>query len=160
LLRVRTTNDKILQTYYRLNNDNDDGIYFNELDRNSPPPSPAGTEIIGTLIIRRSDVFPQDDLKHLLIDTNHLDNPSGYITSLCFATQDNNNNSTLFTGRVRNNTSTYQWTQCNDSPKTYNNKIITEMFSSFLTTNNGTPVKILNLLEPGTNNQTIILEHH
>jgi hypothetical protein len=158
LLRVRNTNDKILQVYLRESNDMDDGIYYNEIDRNSISPIPAGTEIVGTNIIKKSDVFPGEDVNNIVLDTNHLDHPSGYITSLCFYSFDGNT-SKLYMGRVSSSESGITWTQCADSPKTYANSEIFAIYSSFLNEDGGSPVKTLLIKNPD-DSVSIIMERH
>ncbi len=158
-LTVRSTNNKILQVYLRENNDSDDGIYYNELDKNAPLPTPAGSEINGTKIISKSIVSPGEVVDNIILDTNYLDNPSGYIISLCFSTFDGNT-SKLYMGRVSTSAGNTIWTQCADSPKTYVNKRILEMFSSFLNINGGTPIKILTLQDIDDNSSSVIIEHH
>jgi len=157
LLRVRTTNDKILEVFLRENGDVDDGIYYNEVDVNAPLPAPPGAEVIGTNIIKKSEFFPGEDVKNIVLDTNHLDQPTGYITSLCFYTFDGTT-SKLYMGRV-NSTPPFTWTKCADSPRIYTNSEILAIFSSFLKVGGGTPVKIINIKNPD-GSQSVITEHH
>ena len=160
-LKVQTTNDKILQVYLRENNDANDGIYFDVLVKNTLLPNPPGSEVVGTNIIQKSMVFPGEDVKGIILDTNHIDNPAGYIISLCFFRLDGTT-SKLYMGRVNSGGGIVTWTQCADSPKTYANSEILEVFSSFLTVGVGgateTPVKIINIKNPG--GQSVIIEHH
>ena len=142
LLRVRSTSDKILQVYMRENNDSDDGIYINVFDRDSPSSVTPGVGIVGTLIIRRSDIFPNESVTSIVLDSNHIENPTAYIITLCFSTYDNNT-SKLYMGRVAISTGGITWTQCADSPKTYNDSEILNIFSSFF--NDGTPIKTLTI---------------
>lgn len=157
LLRVRTTNDKIIEVFSRENGDVDDGIYYNEVDINSPLPDPPGSQVIGTNIIKKSVVFPGENVTGMVLDTNHLDNPAGYIISLCFFTFDGST-SKLYMGRV-NTSAGITWNQCADSPKTYANSEILAIFSSFLKIDGGRPVKIINIKNPD-GSQSVITEHH
>ena len=161
LLRVRTTNDKILEVFLRENNDNDDGIYYNEVDLNAPlstDPTAFPVEVIGTDIIQKSAVFPGEDVRNIVLDTNHLDHPTGYIISLCFYTF-YGTNSKLYMGRVNSTTSGVTWTQCADSPRVYNNSEILAIFSSFLNVDGGKPVKIINIKNPD-GSVSVEMEHH
>ncbi|HEY7081318.1 MAG TPA: hypothetical protein VH500_16595 [Nitrososphaeraceae archaeon] len=159
LLRVRTTNDKILQVYLRENNDVDDGIYYLEADRNSPSPVPIETEIPAVNIIKKSDIFPGESVNNIVIDTNHVDHPSDYIISLCFSTFDGTN-SKLYMGRISGaGMDSVIWTQCADSPRVHNDTEILSIFSSFLNTDPVTPVKILNIKTPDGSG-SVIWEHH
>lgn len=156
LPRVRITNDKILEAYVRLNNDADDGIYLNVIDRNDP--TSVTPDVIGTNIIKRSDIYPNESVRGLILDTNHEEEPNGYIISLCFHTF-NNNNSKLYMGRVSINGSNISWTQCADSPKTYDDSEILGVFSSFLTVNGGTPLKTI-VIKQASGDEIIIHERH
>jgi len=161
LLRVRSTNDRILQVYLRENNDADDGIYYYEVDRNSPLPIPIENEIPAVNIIKKSDIFPGEIVNNIVIDTNHLDHPSDYIISLCFSTFDGTN-SKLYMGRVNGSgagISNIIWTKCADSPRLLNNTEILSIFSSFLNTDPVTPVKTLNIKNPDGSG-SVIWEHH
>lgn len=157
LLKVQTTNDKIIEVFSRENGDADDGIYYNEVDRNAPLPDPAGTEVIGTNIIKKSVVFPGESVEGTVLDTNHLDHPTGYIISLCFHTIDGTT-AKLYMGRV-NTSAGITWNQCADSPKIYANSAILNIFSSFLNTDGGRPVKIINIKNPD-GSTSVITEHH
>lgn len=155
LLKVKTTNDKILQVYLRLNNDQDDGIWYNEIDRNATI-SP-GTEITGKNIVPKSQ-FTGETVVDIILDTNHLDDPTGYIISLCFVTEVGSN-SKLYMGRV--STGTPIWTQCADSPKTYENKKILSVTSSFLLTDPPSPIKIVSRRDiANNNNEDVVIERH
>ncbi|MBA3285324.1 MAG: hypothetical protein H0U27_09755 [Nitrosopumilus sp.] len=156
---VRTTNDKVLEVYVIEDNIPDDGIWYNVIDRNSPSPVPVGTEITGTNIIKKSVMFPGESIKRTLIDTNHLDHPSGYVISLCFSTEVGTT-SKLYMGRVSSSSSGVTWTQCADSPRTYTNSKILSIHSSFLNVDGGKPIKILNILNTLTDDQIVIMEHH
>lgn len=165
LLRVRATNDKILQAFLRINNDQDDGIYFEEIDRatgqvlTSGQQVTAGQPVTGANIIPRSQVFPGEDVRGIILDTNHLENPSGYIISLCFYTDDGTN-SKLYMGRVSGG-STPSWVACADSPKEYPEKIITGVFSAFLNTQPPSPIKIVNRRSTTTTrDEDVIIERH
>ena len=153
-----TTNDKVLLAYERINNDSNDGIYFDVIDRSVPLPVPAGSEITGTNIIPRSTIFHNEPVIIIVLDANFLDQPSGYIISLCFSTFDGNT-SKLYMGRVTQSSDNLIWTQCADSPKTYLNSEILDISSSFLNVNGGTPIKIINIRNPD-HSQSVIVEHH
>lgn len=156
LLKVKTTNDKVLQAYLRLNNDQDDGIWYNEIDRNAT--IPPGTEITGKNIVPRSQ-FTGETVMDIILDTNHLDQPTGYIISLCFATEVGSN-SKLYMGRVSSGTSP-TWTQCADSPKTYENMKIQSVTSSFLLTDPPSPIKIVSRRDLVNNkDEDVIIERH
>jgi len=158
LLRVRNTNDLILQAFSRENNDSDDGIYFNVIERTLALTVTPGAEVKETNIIKRSDIFPNESVTNLVLDTNDIDHPSGYIISLCFSTFDNNSGK-LYMGRVTINGSMISWTQCADSPKVYANQEILNITSSFLNYGEGKPIKTISL-RAADGNVKIIIEHH
>ncbi len=155
-LRVRSTTDKILEAYVRLNNDADDGIYLNVIERDEDTSVTSSVE--GTNIINRSDTYPNESVRGLILDTNHVEVPTGYIISLCFHTF-NNNTSKLYMGRVNINGGNITWTQCADSPKIYNDSEILGVFSSFLTVNGGTPLKTISM-KIASGDEIIVHERH
>jgi hypothetical protein len=159
LLRARTTNDKFLQVYLREKNDSNDGIYYFEFDRSAASPVNVGDEIPASNIIQKSVVFPGEQVANIIIDTNHLDHPTGYIISLCFWTFDGAN-SKLYMGRVSSSGGNIAWTQCADSPKKYTNSEIKSVASSFLDTNPVSPIKIVNKRDVNTNDGSVIVERH
>jgi hypothetical protein len=159
LLRTRTTNDKFIQVFLRENNDSDDGIYYYEFDRSASSPINAGDEIPATNIIQKSVVFAGENVKNIILDTNHIDHPTGYITSLCFWTFDGTD-SKLYMGRLSSSGGNISWTQCADSPRTYSNSEIVAISSSFLDTNPPTPIKIVNKKDINTDAGSVIVERH
>ncbi|WP_458743487.1 hypothetical protein [Candidatus Nitrosocosmicus sp. T] len=156
LIKVRSTNDKILEAYVRLNLDDDDGIYLNVIARDDD--TTVTSDVEGTNIIKRSEIYPNENVTGLVLDTNHAEEPNGYIISVCFHTF-NNNNSKLYMGRVSINGGNVSWTQCADSPKTYQNSQILGLFSSFLTLNGGTPLKTV-VMKVASGDEIIIHERH
>ena len=152
-LKLRTTNDKILQAFLQVGQD--DGIHYEEINRTGQTVT-AGQPVTGTNIIPESQVFPGEDVKGIILDTNHIEAPSGYIISLCFFTKDGND-SKLYMGRVSGG-ATPTWTQCADSPKVYENTEILSVFSSFLNTESPSPIKIVQRQTPSGGD--VIIERH
>jgi hypothetical protein len=149
LLRVRTTNDKILVVYLRENNDTNDGIYYEEIDRSDSSSISPGEELTGINIIKKSEHFAGEDVKGIIVDTNHIDNPSAYIITLCFHTENK-----LYMGRVSGDPPI--WTKCADSPKDYGTSKILVVFSTFT---NADPVKFVNL-QNSDGSQSVRPERH
>jgi hypothetical protein len=160
LLNVRETNDRVLMAFHRVENDSDDGIYFHVVDKNAGPTTSGGNEIPALLIVRRSEIFPNESVENLLVDTNHIAHPTGYIISLCFSTFDNNK-SKLYMGRVSISGSNVSWTQCADSPKIYNDEEILRIISYFLDIGEGRPTKQLKVRNVNTGDESLPPpEHH
>lgn len=158
LLKVRTTNDKILEAYVIEDNGSEDGIWYNETDRNSTSPITAGTEITGTRVIKRSE-YSGESVINMVLDSNHLDHPSGYIISLCFWTFDGTT-SKLYMGRVSSGAGVPKWTKCADTPRVYTNSEILSLHSSFVNVDGGKPIKIVQIKNLDSGDTIIIYEAH